>query len=172
MARGGDGEITGRMWMTLAAMTISASMILVDQTAVPLATPRAVDDIGGSLDESQWLLTANILPLAAFMVLGGKLGDLFGLRRVFMIGAVIFGVATLGAATAQSMAWMISARVLQGAGAALMMPNSVAIVSGRSRARAGARPSGCWPAGRPGSPRSGRCWAACSRRWTGGSSSS
>jgi MFS family permease len=48
------------------------------------ATPDAIRDLGGSLSESQWLLTANILPLAAFMVLGGRLGDLFGLKRVFL----------------------------------------------------------------------------------------
>jgi hypothetical protein len=50
------------MWMTLAAMTLSNSMILVDQTAVPLATPDAIRDLEGSLSQSQWLLTANILP--------------------------------------------------------------------------------------------------------------
>jgi EmrB/QacA subfamily drug resistance transporter len=117
------------MWVTLAAMTIAASMILVDQTAVPLATPRAVNDLGGSIDESQWILTANILPLAAFMVLGGRLGDLFGLRRAFLVGAAVFGVATTFAAAAQSMPWMIAARAAQGCGAAVMMPTSVAIVS-------------------------------------------
>jgi EmrB/QacA subfamily drug resistance transporter len=124
-----EAPVTRTMWVALAAMTIAASMILVDQTAVPLATPRAVSDLGGQLDESQWLLTANILPLAAFMILGGRLGDLFGLRRVFLTGAVVFGLATLLAATAQTMGWMLGARVLQGCGAALMMPTSIAIVS-------------------------------------------
>ena len=124
-----DTQVTRAMWVTLAAMTVAASMILVDQTAVPLATPNAVNDLGGSAHESQWLLTANILPLAAFMVLGGRLGDLFGLRRTFLAGAVLFGVATTLAATAQDMPWMIGARVLQGTGAALMMPTSIAIVS-------------------------------------------
>ena len=121
--------MTRDMKIALAAMTIAASMILVDQTAVPLATPRAVNDLGGSLDESQWLLTANILPLAALMILGGRVGDLFGLRRVFLAGAVVFGLATMFAATAQTMEWMIAARVVQGCGAALMMPTSIAIVS-------------------------------------------
>jgi len=82
-SEGGAGAVSHRaMWVTLVAMTLSNSMILVDQTAVPLATPDAIRDLGGSLSESQWLLTANILPLAAFMVLGGRLGDLFGLKRV------------------------------------------------------------------------------------------
>ena len=117
------------MWVTLAAMTLSNSMILVDQTAVPLATPDAIRDLGGSLSQSQWLLTANILPLAAFMVLGGRLGDLFGLRRVFLTGGFVFMVSTALAGAAQDLPWMIAARAAQGCGAALMMPTAVAIVS-------------------------------------------
>lgn len=117
------------MWMTLAAMTLSNSMILVDQTAVPLATPDAIRDLGGSLSESQWLLTANILPLAAFMVLGGRLGDLLGLKRVFLAGGFVFLVSTALAGSAQDMPWMVSVRAAQGCGAALMMPTAVAIVS-------------------------------------------
>jgi EmrB/QacA subfamily drug resistance transporter len=117
------------MRMTLVAMTLSSSMILVDQTAVPLATPDAIRELGGSLSESQWLLTANILPLAALMVLGGRLGDLLGLRRVFLAGALTFLVSTVLAGSAQDMPWMISVRAAQGCGAALMMPTAVAIVS-------------------------------------------
>jgi EmrB/QacA subfamily drug resistance transporter len=117
------------MWVTLIAMTLSSSMILVDQTAVPLATPDAIKGLGAGIDEGQWLLTANILPLAAFMVLGGRLGDLLGLRRVFLAGAAIFLAATMMAGAAQDMTWMISARVAQGLGAACMMPTAVAIVS-------------------------------------------
>jgi EmrB/QacA subfamily drug resistance transporter len=129
---GGEGRaaVSQRaMWMTLAAMTLSNSMILVDQTAVPLATPDAIHDLGGSLSESQWLLTANILPLAAFMVLGGRLGDLLGMKRVFLTGGFVFLASTALAGSAQDMPWMISVRVAQGCGAALMMPTAVAIVS-------------------------------------------
>jgi MFS family permease len=122
-------RVTRRLWSTLVAMTIAASMVLVDQTAVPLAIPRAVDDLGGSLDESQWIMTANILPLAAFMVLGGRLGDMFGLRRVFMIGAGVFAGATTVAGFSQDMPMMIGARFVQGCSAALLMPTAMAIVS-------------------------------------------
>jgi EmrB/QacA subfamily drug resistance transporter len=117
------------MWLTLVAMTLASSMILVDQTAVPLASPDVVQGLGGSVGDAQWILTANILPLAAFMVLGGRLGDLFGLRRVFLTGAVLFAVATAFASAAQSMVWIISMRAAQGSAAALMMPNAVAITS-------------------------------------------
>jgi EmrB/QacA subfamily drug resistance transporter len=117
------------MRLTLAAMTLSSSMILVDQTAVPLAAPHAIEGLHASISESQWLMTANILPLAALMVFGGRLGDLFGMRRVFLVGAVIFALATTAMGASQDIAWAIAARALQGAGAALMMPTALAIVS-------------------------------------------
>jgi EmrB/QacA subfamily drug resistance transporter len=114
---------------TLAAMTLASSMILVDQTAVPLASPDAIQGLGGSVSEGQWLMTANILPLAALMVFGGRLGDLFGLRRVFVLGGLMFAVATTAMGAAQNMEWAIAARAVQGAGAALMMPTALAIVA-------------------------------------------
>jgi EmrB/QacA subfamily drug resistance transporter len=117
------------MWITLVAMTLSNSMILVDQTAVPLATPEVIRALRADLAMSPWILTANILPLAACMVLGGRLGDMLGLRRVFLVGATIFLVATALAGAAQDLPWMIAARAVQGVGAALMMPNAVAITS-------------------------------------------
>jgi EmrB/QacA subfamily drug resistance transporter len=117
------------MRITLVAMTLASSMILVDQTAVPLAAPHAIIGLHAEISQSQWLMTANILPLAALMVFGGRLGDLFGMRRVFLIGAVVFGLATTAMGASQDIAWAIAARALQGAGAALMMPTALAIVS-------------------------------------------
>ena len=116
-------------WLTLIAMTISSGMILVDQTSVPLAIPYAMTDLNAPVSDGQWILTANMLPLAAFMVLGGRLGDLLGLRRVFLAGALIFVISSALAGFAQNLPWMITARATQGAGAALMMPTAVAIVS-------------------------------------------
>src|SRR4051794_38299566 len=116
------------MRLTLAAMTLASSMILVDQTAVPLAAPTAIDGLHASISESPWLLTANILPLAALMVFGGRLGDLFGMRRVFLWGAVLFAASTTAMGAAQNIEWAIAARALQGVGAALMMPTALAIV--------------------------------------------
>ncbi|HTR76423.1 MAG TPA: MFS transporter [Solirubrobacterales bacterium] len=117
------------MRITLAAMTLSSSMILVDQTAVPLAAPHAILDLHAEISKSQWLMTANILPLAALLVFGGRLGDLFGMRRIFLLGAVIFGCATTAMGLSQDIAWAIAARAIQGVGAALMMPTALAIVS-------------------------------------------
>ncbi len=116
-------------WLTLAAMTLANSMILVDQTSVPLATPDLIQDLGGSISSGPWILTANILPLAALMVLGGRLGDLLGLRRVFVAGAVLFVVSSALVGFSQDVPWAIAARAAQGTGAALMMPTALAIVS-------------------------------------------
>lgn len=124
-----DTPQRGNAALTLAAMALSSSMILVDQTAVPLATPEVISGLGGATAEGQWILTANILPLAALMVFGGRLGDLLGLRRVFLTGALMFMGATAVAGGAQDMPMMIAARAVQGAGAALMMPTAVAITS-------------------------------------------
>lgn len=117
------------MKITLAAMTLASSMILVDQTAVPLAAPHAISGLHAQISQSQWLMTANILPLAALMVFGGRLGDLFGMRRVFLVGAVIFALATSAMGASQDIYMAIAARAVQGAGAALMMPTALAIVS-------------------------------------------
>src|SRR5262245_26787297 len=110
-------------------MTLANSMILVDQTSVPLAAPELIGDLGGSISEGPWILTANSLPLAALMVLGGRLGDLLGLRRVFIAGACVFVISSAFVGAAQDVVWAIAARAAQGAGAALMMPTALAIVS-------------------------------------------
>lgn len=126
--------------LTLAAMTLANSMILVDQTAVPLAIPHTIAALGGSLSTSQWVLTANVLPLAAFMVFAGRLGDQLGLRRVFLAGALLFIASSAMAGAAQDMPWLIAVRATQGVGAALMLPTTLAIVSAvfpeRDRGRA------------------------------------
>ena len=110
-------------------MTLAGSMILVDQTAVPMAIAQIMDDLNGPLAIGQWVLTANILPLAAFLVLGGRLGDGFGLKRSFLIGALVFAVSTVAAGLAPDVPWLLTARVVQGLSAAVMMPTSVAITS-------------------------------------------
>jgi EmrB/QacA subfamily drug resistance transporter len=113
----------------LAAMTLANAMILVDQTAVPLALPDIAQDFGVSSTLVQWVLTASLLPLAGLLVLGGRLGDLFGRRRVFLLGAVVFAGASAVGGAAPSFGVLLAARVCQGAGGALMLPATVAILS-------------------------------------------
>ena len=129
--RSGSEPILGieRRNVVLLAMTVANGMTLVDQTAVPLALPNIMHDFGVGSESAQWVLSASLLPLAGLLVLGGRLGDLLGRRRIFLIGCLAFaGASALGGA-APAFAVLLACRVVQGMGGALMLPNTVAIVS-------------------------------------------
>jgi EmrB/QacA subfamily drug resistance transporter len=126
--------------LVLAAMTLANAMVLVDQTAVPLALPEIMRhyDVGSQM--VQWVLNGSLVTLAALLVLGGQLGDLLGRRRVFIIGTVAFAAASACAAFAPTFGVLVLFRAVQGAGGALMLPTTVALVSatftGRQRGTA------------------------------------
>ena len=126
-----DAATTGRdrRGLVLVSMTLANAMILVDQTAVPLALPDVIHGLDVSATEAQWVMTASLLPLAGLLVLGGRLGDAYGRRRIFLLGALLFGGASAIAGFAPDFSLLIAARVVQGAGGALMLPATVAIVS-------------------------------------------
>jgi MFS family permease len=140
----GDG-MSGRatsasLRLVLISMTLANAMILVDQTAVPLILPSVMNTFGIGSALAQWVLNASLLPLAGLLVLGGRLGDLLGRRRIFLLGAALFGGASAVAGLAPEFWILLLARVVQGCGGALMLPATVAIISaayppdGRGRA--------------------------------------
>lgn len=126
--------------LVLISMTLANAMILVDQTAVPLILPDVIQTFGIGPGLAQWVLNASLLPLAGLLVLGGRLGDLLGRRRIFLLGSAMFGGASAVAGLAPEFWVLLLARVAQGAGGALMLPATVAIISsayppeGRGRA--------------------------------------
>ncbi len=126
--------------VVLWSMTLANAMILLDQTAVPLALPNIMQDFGVGSQQVQWILNASLPPLAGLLVLGGRLGDMFGRRRIFIVGASVFMGASAIGALAPAFAVLLACRMLQGAGEALILPNTVAIVSAafpdRERGRA------------------------------------
>lgn len=129
---------SSRRTLVLVAMTLANAMILIDQTAVPLALPDVAHDLGVSAQSVQWVLNASLLPLAGLTILGGRLGDLLGRRKVFLTGSFLFAGASAVGGLAPSFAVLLVARVLQGVGGAMMLPTTVAIVSSAfSRSEAG-----------------------------------
>jgi EmrB/QacA subfamily drug resistance transporter len=110
-------------------MTLANAMILVDQTAVPLALPSIMQTFGVGSQQVQWVLNGSLLPLAGLLVLGGRLGDMFGRRRIFITGTIVFAGASAVGGLAPGFGILLACRILQGAGGALMLPNTVAIVS-------------------------------------------
>jgi EmrB/QacA subfamily drug resistance transporter len=117
-----------RKWWTLAAMTGGLSMIFIDQTIVGVTLPTIGRELDMSQVELQWVVNAFLLTLAAFVAAGGRLADMFGRRRMFVIGAAVFVAFSALCGAAQSDGWLIAARAGQGIGGAMLMPSTMAIV--------------------------------------------
>jgi MFS family permease len=160
-------------WLIVAA-ALGSGVAFLDGTVVNVALPAIGDELGGGFSVLQWVLDGYLLTLSALLVLGGAVGDRYGRRRVFLLGLVVFTVASLCCGLAPSGEALILARLVQGVGGALLIPGSLALIDSVIRhddrgARSGRGPgSAVWP------PRWGRSWAGGSstRRRGGGCSSS
>lgn len=113
----------------LAATILGSAMPGIDGTAVNVALPILQRDIHASSDATQWVVEAYSLFLSALILVGGTLGDRIGRRLVFLIGTVIFALASLGCAISQNAFELIAARCIQGIGGALLVPESLAIIT-------------------------------------------
>ena len=117
-----------RIYVLVAAI-LASSMGFIDGSVLSIATPAIRADLGASLADAQWISNAYMLFLASLLLIGGAAGDRFGLRNVFAIGIVLFVVASLICAVAPNPTFLIAARAVQGLGAALMVPGSLAIIA-------------------------------------------
>ncbi len=118
-----------RRWWTLAAMCFALFMVMLDNTVVNVALPSIQDDLHASLAGLEWTVNAYTLAFGVLLVTGGRLGDIFGRRRVFLMGVVLFAASSLFIGFSQSSAWLIGGRAAQGVGAALMMPATLSIIT-------------------------------------------
>jgi len=118
-----------RKWWTLAAVSFGLFMIMLDNTVVNVALPSMARDLGVGLAELEWIVTGYALTFASVMLTGGKLADLFGRRRIFVVGLAIFTLSSLACGLAESGDFLIGARIVQGVGAALMNPATLSIIA-------------------------------------------
>ncbi len=118
-----------RKWWTLAAVSFGLFMIMLDNTVVNVALPSIQEDLGADLSELQWVVAGYALTFAALMLIGGKVSDAYGRRLIFVVGIVVFTLASLACGLADSSEMLIAARVVQGAGAALMNPATLSIIA-------------------------------------------
>ena len=109
-----------RKWWTLGAVAFGLFMIMLDNTVVNVAIPAIQRDLGVGLSELEWVVAGYALSFAALMLTGGKLADLMGRRRIFVLGIVIFTVSSLFCGLADSGEGLIGWRIVQGVGAALV----------------------------------------------------
>jgi EmrB/QacA subfamily drug resistance transporter len=118
-----------RRWWTLAAMCFALAMVMLDNTVTNVALPSIQRSFDASLSALEWTINAYTLTFAVLLVTGGRLGDIFGRRRVFLIGVVIFAAASATIGFAPSDGWLVASRAVQGVGAALMMPGTLSIIT-------------------------------------------
>jgi EmrB/QacA subfamily drug resistance transporter len=118
-----------RRWWTLAAMCFALFMIMLDNTVVNVALPSIQSDLGASISGLEWTVNAYTLTFAVLLVTGGRLGDIFGRRRMFLFGVVAFGASSAFIGFSQTEAWLVAGRATQGIGAAFMMPATLSIIS-------------------------------------------
>ena len=133
-----------RKWWTLGAVAVGLFMIMLDNTVVNVAVPSIQRDLGVGLSELQWIVTGYALSFAALMLTGGKLADMLGRRRIFVIGIVIFTIASLFCGLADTGQSLIGWRIVQGVGAALMNPATLAIISATFPPRQRGMAIGIW----------------------------
>src|SRR5436190_36510 len=118
-----------RRWWILAVLGIAQLMVVLDATIVNIALPSAQDDLGFSDDARQWVITAYALAFGSLLLLGGRLGDLFGRKRVFIVGLLGFAGASAVGGMADSFGMLVGARALQGAFGALLAPAALSILT-------------------------------------------
>ena len=118
-----------RKWLALALLSVVQFMVVLDIAIVNVALPSIQVDLGFSQENLQWVISAYALVFGGFLLLGGRAADLLGRRRIFLVGIVVFTLASLLAGLAWSEASLIGARALQGLGAAIITPAALSILS-------------------------------------------
>jgi EmrB/QacA subfamily drug resistance transporter len=121
-------SVASRRW-TLVAAVLGSSLAFMDGTVVNVALPAIQRDLNAVVSDAQWVMESYALLLSALLLVGGALGDRFGRRRVFVMGISLFAISSLGCALSGSVLQLILARAVQGVGAALLVPGSLALVS-------------------------------------------
>jgi EmrB/QacA subfamily drug resistance transporter len=128
----------------LAATVLGSSMDFIDGTVVNVALPAMQRGLGATGAQAQWVVEAYALLLSALLLVGGAMGDRLGLRRVFVTGVVLFAAASVWCGVAPGIGQLIAARALQGVGGAMLLPNSLALVSAHFPPEKRGRAIGTW----------------------------
>jgi len=118
-----------RRWAILVVLGLAQLMVILDATIVNIALPSAQGSLGFSDDSRQWVITAYALAFGSLLLLGGRIGDLFGRKRVFIVGLIGFAVASAVGGAAQSFEVLVGARALQGVFGALLAPAALSLLS-------------------------------------------
>ena len=130
----------------LVACILASSLAFIDGSVVNVGLPAIGRELHGDAAQLQWIINAYLLPLSALLLIGGALGDRFGRRLLLIVGIALFALGSTLCGVAPSLDWLLVARVAQGTGAALLLPNSLAILGSAFSGAARGRAIGTWSA--------------------------
>jgi EmrB/QacA subfamily drug resistance transporter len=143
---GREAPQAGHSVLTLVTCVLASSLAFIDGSAVNVGLPAIGRSLGGGAAGLQWLISGYLIPLSALLLLGGALGDRMGRRRLLIGGVLLFGLASAGCGFAPDLHSLIAARFIQGVGAAMLMPSSLAILGVTFDGEARGRAIGIWAA--------------------------
>jgi EmrB/QacA subfamily drug resistance transporter len=132
--------------LVLTACILASSLAFVDGSVVNVGLPAIGQSLKGDAEGLQWVISSYLLPLSALLLLGGAAADRFGRRRTLIFGIALFGASSALCAAAPNLVWLLVARALQGTGAALLLPSSLAILGSSFSGEARGRAVGTWSA--------------------------
>jgi EmrB/QacA subfamily drug resistance transporter len=138
--------VNRKQLLTLIATILAANVVFLDSTVVSVALPAIQEDLDTGLAGQQWIVEAYLLTLVSLMLVGGSLGDLYGRKRIFVMGLIGFGATSMLCAVAPSEETLIGARALQGIAGAMLVPGSLAILASTFEGEARGRAVGLWTA--------------------------
>src|SRR5689334_6325127 len=131
-ARAGDGDqaLDPRRWLTLGILIMTVMLIALDTSVLNVSIPTILRELDTTVPALQWVITGYSLTFATLLIIGGRLGDIFGHRRMFILGAVIFGIGSLLASVSTSVPTLfIGEALIEGIGASMMIPATLSVLS-------------------------------------------
>ena len=136
-----------RRWITLAVVVVAALIVVLDNSVLTVAIPTILRDFDTTLPAVEWVITGYALTFASLLIIGGRLADVFGQRRIFVIGAALFGGGSLLAAFSWNIpSLIVGEAIIEGIGASLMLPTTLSIISTTFHGRERATAFGAWGA--------------------------
>ena len=136
-------ETRNPTWVLITTILVSG-LAFLEGSVFNVGLPAIGETFNASASDLQWAINAYLLPLGALLLLGGAAGDRFGRVRLLVAGTALFGAASIGCALAATLPWLLIGRAAQGVGAAMLMPNSLAILGSAFRGEARGRAIGIW----------------------------
>jgi EmrB/QacA subfamily drug resistance transporter len=145
-AQAAKGKTGAHPTLVLITTILASSLAFVDGSVVNVGLPAIGKDLHGGALDLQWVINAYLLPLSALILFGGAAGDRFGRQKLLILGTALFGAASAAIAAAPNLGWMLAGRTIQGVGAAILLPNSLAVLGGAFDDKARGAAVGTWAA--------------------------